>query len=295
MSTRFSAIAHGDLLLWNPVPGAAGSGERDPPAQEPSANGVAHPLPETATLALVDSLDLAPTARVLDVGCGRAELLIRLVARTGARGVGVDPWPHAIAAARAAAAGRVDPSRLDLRDETCDASQFVDASFAAPSDEGVRRGPRSPDDAARRSAFNVAFCVGATHAMGGLSGTLATFRRLLVPGGIAIVGEGHWLRAPDAEYLAFLGAKHDDLLDHDGNLALARDAGFDFVSALVSSKEDFGAFEDRYAANVERFVAEHPDDPDADAFLTRIRAWRAAYLRWGRDTLGFALYVMRRR
>ncbi len=244
MSTRLSAVGHGDLLLWNP-------------------------LPETETLALVDALDVLPSARVLDVGCGRAELLIRLVARTGARGVGIDPWQHAIASARAAAAGRVDPSRLELREESFDASRFADSSV------------------------DLAFCVGATHAMGGLRDTLRTFRRLLVPGGTAIVGEGHWLREPDAEYLAFLDAKRDDLLDHAGNLALARNEGFDVVRSLVSSTEDFNAYEDRYAANVGRFVAEHPDDPDADAFRIRIRAWRAAYLRWGRDTMGFALYVLR--
>jgi SAM-dependent methyltransferase len=241
---RYSAVGHDGLLLWNP-------------------------LPEAATLALVDSLDVAPEARVLDVGCGRAELLIRLVARTGARGVGVDPWPHAVATARAAAAGRVDPSRLEFRVEEFDAARFDDASI------------------------DFALCVGATHAMGDLRGALATFRRLLVPGGTAVVGEGHWLRAPDAEYLAVLGAKPDELLDHDGNLALARDEGFDVVRALVSSKADFDEYEDRYAANVERFVAEHPDDPAAAAFRTRIRAWRTAYLRWGRDTLGFALYLLK--
>jgi hypothetical protein len=131
--------------------------------------------------------------------------------------------------------------------------------------------------------------------MGGLRDSLRTLRRLLVPGGTAIVGEGHWLREPDVEYLAFLDAKRDDLLDHAGDVALARAEGFDVVRALVSSKADFDAYEDRYAAHVERFVDEHPDDPDADAFRARIRAWRAAYLRWGRDTLGFAMYVLRRR
>ncbi len=242
---RFSMIAHEGIALWNP-------------------------LPEGETLRLIDGLDVAPSARVLDVGCGRAELLIRLLERTTASGVGVDAAPDAMALARAAAAGRIPASRLELREEEFDAARFTDASF------------------------DVAFCVGSTHAAGGLRPALVALRRLLVPGGEAIVGEGHWMREPDPEYLAFLGDTRESLLDHAGNLAVARAAGFDVTRTLVSDPKDLDRYEDRYAANVERFVAAHPDDPDADGFLRRIRAWRAAYLRWGRDTLGFALYVLRR-
>ncbi len=42
-----------------------------------------------------------------------------------------------------------------------------------------------------------------------------------------------------------------------------------------------------------RLDQEHPDDPDAPAMLDRIRRWRDGYLRWGRDTMGFALYLHR--
>jgi hypothetical protein len=38
----------------------------------------------------------------------------------------------------------------------------------------------------------------------------------------------------------------------------------------------------------------HPDDPDRDAMLKRIRNWRDAYLRWGRSTLGFGLYLFQK-
>ena len=40
-------------------------------------------------------------------------------------------------------------------------------------------------------------------------------------------------------------------------------------------------------------VRANPHDPDAQAMLERIRPWREAYLRWGRDTLGFGLYLFR--
>lgn len=242
---RFSAIAHEGMLLWNP-------------------------LPRDEALRIADGLEIGAAARVLDVGCGRAELLIRILERTGASGVGIDDWPHAIASARAAAAGRVPPGRLDLREEKFDPARF------------------------ETSSFETALCVGASHAAGGLRPVLREFHRLLVPGGTAIVGEGHWMREPDPGYLAFLGTTRDELTDHVGNLRAARDAGFDVVRSVVSETSDFDAYENRYAAHVERFFADHPDDPDAAAFLARIRAWRSAYLRWGRDTLGFALYVLRR-
>jgi SAM-dependent methyltransferase len=246
MPSRFSDIAHAGMLLWNP-------------------------LPEDETLRVVDGLRLAATARVLDVGCGRAELLLRLLARTGASGVGIDVWPPAAASARDAARGRVDPSRFEIREERFDAANFAEGSF------------------------DVAMCVGSTHAAGGLRETLRAFRRLLVPGGVALVGEGHWIREPDAAYLAFLGSPRESLLDHAGNVAAARDEGFDVVRELVTSLRDFDRYEDRYAANVERFAAGNPHDPDAAAFLARIREWRAAYLQWGRRTLGFALYELQRR
>ena len=40
--------------------------------------------------------------------------------------------------------------------------------------------------------------------------------------------------------------------------------------------------------------ASSPTIPDVPAMLERIRRWRDAYLRWGRDTLGFAVYLFYR-
>lgn len=243
---RFSLVAHEGMDLWNP-------------------------LPRDAATRLLDAIPLAPGARVLDVGCGQATLLLRALERTGASGVGVDVADEAIAIARLRADGRIDPSRLELRAEAFDASAFAEASFDA------------------------ALCIGSTHAAGGLAGTLRAMRRLLVPNGTALVGEGHWIREPDPAYLASLGATRDELTDHAGNLAAAEREGFDVIESVVTDRASFDAYEHRYAENVARFVAAHPDDPDAGAFADRIAAWRDAYLRWGRETLGFALYSLRKR
>jgi hypothetical protein len=43
------------------------------------------------------------------------------------------------------------------------------------------------------------------------------------------------------------------------------------------------------------YVRSHPDDPDVPGLLCQVAKERAAYLRWGRDTVGWAIYVFRRR
>ena len=49
-----------------------------------------NPLSEQKVDELVELAHLAPGSRVLDVACGKAELLVRLVERWGASGVGID-------------------------------------------------------------------------------------------------------------------------------------------------------------------------------------------------------------
>ena len=49
---------------------------------------------------LIGLLDLRPGARVLDVACGKAEFLARMVERCAGSGVGVDASPQFAAAAR---------------------------------------------------------------------------------------------------------------------------------------------------------------------------------------------------
>lgn len=51
-------------------------------------------------------------------------------------------------------------------------------------------------------------------------------------------------------------------------------------------------YEGRYCGAIERYIEANPDDPDIDAMAKRIRPWHDAYLRWGRDTLGFGFYFL---
>jgi SAM-dependent methyltransferase len=196
-------------------------------------------------------------ARVAETGCGTAELLLRvLAAHPGATGVGVDPDPHALARAHAAAEAR---------------GLAVELVEARAQDGGLAAG-----------AFDLVVNVASSHAHGGFPDALAQLAALARPdGGLVLLGEGFWTRPPSPAFLAALGgATAEELpLGVDALLAAARAAGLRPIAPpRVASEADWAAYEDGLAAEAERY-----DDAEAVAYARRIRDRHA--LADGRDTL----------
>src|SRR5260221_3450665 len=216
---------------------------------------------------LLDALGVGPASRAIDVGCGKGGFLLRLVERSGGSGVGIDTNPEFLAEARARQEQRVPDAAIEWIEG--DATSYPAAA----------------------ASFDAALCLGATHALGGFVPALQALGRWVKPRGPMLMGEGYWKREPDPRYLEFLGAERDEFLVHDANRMQGEALGMRSVAAEESSLEEWDAYENPYAEAVERFAAEHPDDPDTPAMLERIRPWRAAYLTWGRDTLGFGVYL----
>jgi len=182
----------------------------------------------------------------------------------------VDQLGPAIERARAEAGRRIPRANLEFRCEPFEAGRF------------------------REKSFQLVACLGATHAVGNLEAALRVLSRLVPPGGLMLVADGYWRRTPDPEYLEFLGATPDELRTHEGNLSLARGLGMSVLRSHQATGAEWSHYEDTYAESLMRFVTGHPEDPDAREMGDWIQAWRHAYLRWGRDTLGFALYLLRR-
>ncbi|MFC7467831.1 SAM-dependent methyltransferase [Actinomadura keratinilytica] len=135
------------------------------------------PLGEPRAAELTARLAAHRPATVLDIGCGWGELLLRVLAAVpGATGTGLDLDEEDLARGRALAAERGLAGRVE---------------FLAESATGTRRGPA-----------DLVLCLGASQALTGAAPprlvpeALRELRRLVRPGGRALLGEGFWERPP---------------------------------------------------------------------------------------------------
>ena len=121
-------------------------------------------------------------------------------------------------------------------------------------------------------------------------------RELVRPGGEVLLGEGYWRRPPSAEYLDALGgASADELPDYSGLMRAAEEAGLTPLHSSVASEADWDRYEWRLILNAERWAAAHPADPGAEVLRERARHARERMtMPDGRETLGFALVLLRR-
>ncbi len=242
---KFSAIAHRDHAYCNPI--AAAKIER-----------------------MLELVSLVGDASVLDLGCGRGELSLKLVERFQARVTAVDissPMLDAVRQ-RAQACGALELLRL----------LEIDIADFKPDPE----------------CFDLTAMLGGGGIGGGIAGICTALAGWTRRGGYVLIGEGYWVRPPAPEYLAHLEATDDEFRDHRGNVQAGVDAGLIPLHAFVASPDEWDEYEWKYSRSIERYALEQPGDPDVPAMLERIRRWRDGYLRWGRDTLGFGVYLFHR-
>ncbi|MET9759260.1 class I SAM-dependent methyltransferase [Streptomyces sp. NPDC006372] len=227
------------------------------------------PLSEPRADQLVARLARTTPASVLDIGCGRGELMLRVLeALPEATGIGVDLDAEDLARAREAAEERGLAAR---------------ARFIEESATGTTRGPA-----------DLVLCVGASQALGDrLPKALAELRRLVRDGGRVLLGEGFWQRPPTEAELSRMwpDAAATDHHDLATLVALAIEAGFRPEWTETASLDEWEAFESAYQADVEVWLAEHPGHPLAAETRERVDRHRARWLTY-RGVLGLAYLTL---
>ena len=143
--------------------------------------------------------------------------------------------------------------------------------------------------------FDLVSCIGASWIFGGHAPTLDALLRMVRPGGWVIVGEPYWRQEPSGEYLEAIGCRREDFGSHFANADAGEERGLELVHTIVSSRDDWDRYEGLQWFATSEFARAHPDDPDLAEIVGRVSKSKAAYLRWGRDALGWSIYVFRMR
>ena len=242
---KFSSIAHRDHDYCNPI--SAAKIEK-----------------------VLDLLPLDGGSRVLDLGCGRAELALRIIERFASTVIAVDHSELMLDAARERAEWTGALAKLHL------------------DDSDIRNYEADPE------TFHLTVMLGAGGIDGGMAGICNKLKIWTRLGGYILIGEGYWQKKPSSEYVSFLGGPDTQYVDHRGNVQAGVNAGLIPMHAVTASLDEWDDYEWKYSRSIERYAGEQSDDPDVPEMLKRSRRWRDSYLRWGRDTLGFGVYLFHR-
>jgi len=210
-------------------------------------------------------LRLHPESRVIDFGCGFGEVLALWGEHFGISGVGVDIREYACQRARQ----RLAMANLDERIE------IICANVAK----------YSPD----QHAFDVATCTGASFIWDNFDGALRALSTAVRKEGKIVIGEPYWLSDEiPPEYRQRMKEVHSEY----ELLQRIRKQGFELEYLVRASIDDWDRYEAGNWHGMVRWIEENPHHPDREVVVEHLRQSQDEYLHYGRQYLGWAVYVL---
>lgn len=235
------------------------------------------PLSEQRAAELVRFVAKGLDGTVLDIGCGWAELLLRVVAAApAARGVGIDTSEACIKYGSELAERRGLADRVTLI-----------------AGDGKMQAPHGAD---------AVICIGASQVWGppvaanlplDYASALAAIRGKVTRGARVVYGEGVWSRPPTPQAVAPLSGRLDELVSLAELTELAVAAGFMPFAVHEASVDEWDQFESGFSARYASWLAEHgPGHCDAGEVMARAARQRAGYFNGYRGILGMAYLAL---
>lgn len=211
---------------------------------------------------------VGPDSRILDLACGKGEMLCRWAVEYGSTGHGVDLSEVFLAAARERAV------ELGVDDRV-----------------GFEQGDAAAHGA-EPASYDVVSCLGASWIGDGLAGTVALMLPALRPDGVLLMGEPYWTEPPPVG--ADLGFAPTEFTSLAGTAQRLADAGVQLVEMVLADGDSW----DRYVAaqwwTLDRWLRDHPEPgrprEQVEEFLATSRR---RHLEYQRRYLGWGVFVGR--
>lgn len=232
------------------------------------AMGFCNPLSAATLERVLAWARLAPGMRTLDLGCGNAAMAAHL-ART--HGLVVDAVERSVAVSEIARRRLAGVEGVTLH--TTESRDFLAAA----------------------EPYDLIVCVGASMVVPGPpepEAVMAALKAHVKPGGLILWADPYWKADPDPAFAAMLGP-YAAYKSHAGNIEAGETAGLKLIYAGASSAEEWDDCSFSMYAAAQNWLADHPHDPQGPDVRARAEMQRMAYMTFGRETLGFGLYLFR--
>jgi SAM-dependent methyltransferase len=227
------------------------------------------PFTEDKLMQVADLARLGEGQQLLDLACGRGEMLCRWAQRFGIGGLGIDLSHPQIDDARSRAVELGVQERVRF--------EQGDAGAVTPEPAG----------------YDIVSCIGATWIGGGLTGTIDLMRPGLREGGLIMVGEPFWNEDPPREAYRVFEFGPEEYTSLVGTLDRLEGAGMDLVEMVVADHDDWDRYEAGQWWTTTEWLRNNPDDPRAPEMLEFRNQGRRSYLEYGRRYLGWGVFILR--
>ena len=225
---------------------------------------IVNPSTPEKILAVGEILGIGQDSRIIDFGCGYGEVLALWAERFGISGIGIDIREHVCNRAKNKMHKQGIAERIKI---VC-----VNAAEYPFEKHG----------------FDVALCIGASFIWNGYRPTVRAMKKAIHTTGKLVVGEPYWLKGGvPSEYAEQYPVHIENEL-----LQITREEGFDLEYVVRSSHDDWDRYEAGNWYGLIRWIEENPDHPERQDVIDHLHKSQDDYLKYGREYLGWAMYVL---
>ena len=205
-------------------------------------------------------------SRVIEFGSGYGEVLALWAEAFGISGIGIEIRDYACQRATKKMQERGFANRIKI----------VCANAAGHEFE--------------KHAFDVAACVGATFIWDGFRSTIRAMREAVRPAGKLVIGEQYWQtdRVP-SKY-----AKEEKaMLTELELLQIIRDEGYDLEYVARATHDEWDRYVTQDWHGLLRWIEENTNHPEREEVIRHFHMMQDKYVKYDREHMGWAMYVLK--